>query len=115
MTGAILFHEQSARERIASLVDAGSFVELLPPPERLTSPYLAQLGIPVSFDDGIVIGHARIGAWRRNSPTVITPAITANLRPSGWTEGQRHWALGVISGRVSSELIVTLSRRRLSP
>lgn len=61
MTGAILFHEQTARQRVASLVDAGSFVELLPPPERLTSPYLAQLGIPVSFDDGIVIGHARIG------------------------------------------------------
>ncbi|WP_425065860.1 biotin-independent malonate decarboxylase subunit beta [Reyranella sp.] len=59
MSGA-LFHEQTARQRIASLTDAGSFKELLPPPERLTSPYLAQLGIPVSFDDGIVIGHARI-------------------------------------------------------
>ena len=56
----VLFHEQTARQRIASLADAGSFVELLPPPERITSPYLAQLGIPVSFDDGIVIGHARI-------------------------------------------------------
>eukprot|EP01034_Spumella_vulgaris_P018071 gene18071-23076_t len=60
MSGA-LFHEQTARQRIASLADAGSFVELLPPPERITSPYLAQLGIPVSFDDGIVIGHAKIG------------------------------------------------------
>ncbi|CAN5923281.1 biotin-independent malonate decarboxylase subunit beta [soil metagenome] len=55
-----LFHEQTARQRIATLVDAGSFTELLPPTERLTSPYLAQLGIPVSFDDGIVIGHAKI-------------------------------------------------------
>jgi len=60
MSGA-LFHEQTARQRIAALADAGSFAELLPPPERLTSPYLAQLGIPVSFDDGLVIGHARIG------------------------------------------------------
>lgn len=57
----VLFHEQTARQRIAALADAGSFVELLPPPERITSPYLAQLGIPVSFDDGIVIGHAKIG------------------------------------------------------
>ena len=61
MTGTSLFHEQTARQRIAAVVDAGSFVELLPPPERLTSPYLAQLGIPVSFDDGIVIGKAKIG------------------------------------------------------
>ena len=55
-----LFHEQNARQRIASIVDAGSFDELLPPPERITSPYLAQLGIPVSFDDGLVIGRAKI-------------------------------------------------------
>ena len=60
MSGA-LFHEQTARERIAALSDARSFAELLPPPERLTSPYLAQLGIPVSFDDGVVIGSAKIG------------------------------------------------------
>lgn len=60
MSGA-LFHEQTARQRIAAIADPGSFVELLPPPERITSPYLAQLGIPVSFDDGVVIGHARIG------------------------------------------------------
>jgi malonate decarboxylase beta subunit len=60
MTSSPLFHEQTARQRIASLADSGSFTELLPPPERLTSPYLAQLGIPVSFDDGVVIGHAKI-------------------------------------------------------
>jgi malonate decarboxylase beta subunit len=58
---ASLFHEQTARQRISALVDAGSFYELLPPPERITSPYLAQLGIPVSFDDGVVIGRAKIG------------------------------------------------------
>ncbi len=61
MTRGPLFHEQTARQRVAAIVDAGSFAELLPPPERLTSPYLAQLGIPVSFDDGVVIGRARIG------------------------------------------------------
>ena len=60
MTSSPLFHEQTARQRIASLADAGSFTELLPPPERHTSPYLVQLGIPVSFDDGVVIGQAKI-------------------------------------------------------
>lgn len=61
MTGAALFHEQTARQRIDALVDPGSFTEFLPPPERHTSPYLAQLGIPVSFDDGVVIGKAKLG------------------------------------------------------
>jgi malonate decarboxylase beta subunit len=61
MTGGPLFHEQNARQRIAALVDPGSFTEFLPPPERHTSPYLAQLGIPVSLDDGVVIGRAKIG------------------------------------------------------
>jgi len=54
-----LFHEQTARQRIASIVD--SFTEFLPPPERVMSPYLPQLDIPVSFDDGLVIGRAKIG------------------------------------------------------
>ena len=61
MNKSPLFHEQTARQRIAALVDAGSFTEFLPPPERHTSPYLAQLDIPVSFDDGVVIGRAKIG------------------------------------------------------
>ncbi len=61
MSRGPLFHEQTARQRLSALVDPGSFDELLPPPERITSPYLAQLGIPVSFDDGVVIGRAKIG------------------------------------------------------
>jgi malonate decarboxylase beta subunit len=61
MSSAQLFHEQTARQRLASLVDPGSFTEFLPPPERVMSPYLPQLDIPVSFDDGLVIGRAKIG------------------------------------------------------
>ena len=61
MSRGPLFHEQTARLRLGGLVDPGSFGELLPPPERITSPYLAQLGIPVSFDDGVAIGRAKIG------------------------------------------------------
>ena len=61
MTHGSLFHEQTARQRVAALSDPGSFDELLPPPERITSPDLAQLGIPVSFDDGVGIGRAKIG------------------------------------------------------
>jgi malonate decarboxylase beta subunit len=60
----ISYAECSARERIAQLLDAGSFHEWLPPAERICSPHLAQLGVPAAFDDGVAIGHARLGGRR---------------------------------------------------
>ena len=53
------YHELEARDRIARIAD--SFCEILPPPECVMSPYLPLLDIPVSFDDGLVIGRAAIG------------------------------------------------------
>ncbi|USP48853.1 biotin-independent malonate decarboxylase subunit beta [Alcaligenes faecalis] len=50
--------ECSARQRVQALFDANSFHEWLPPAQRLSSPHLAQLGVPSSFDDGVAIGHA---------------------------------------------------------
>jgi malonate decarboxylase beta subunit len=57
----ISYAECSARERIARLLDPESFHEWLPPSDRVTSPHLAQLGVPAAFDDGVVIGRARLG------------------------------------------------------
>ena len=56
----ISFVECSARERLALLLDSGSFHEWLPPTERVTSPHLAQLGVPSAFDDGVAIGCAAL-------------------------------------------------------
>lgn len=56
----ISYAESSARERVAMLFDEGAFREWLPPAERLTSPHLAQLGVPSAFDDGVVIGRATL-------------------------------------------------------
>ena len=56
----ISFAECSARERLALLLDPGSFPECLPPAERVTSPHLAQLGVPYAFDDGVAIGRATL-------------------------------------------------------
>lgn len=56
----ISFAECSARERLALLLDANSFHEWLPPALKLTSPHLAQLGVPSSFDDGVAIGRATL-------------------------------------------------------
>jgi malonate decarboxylase beta subunit len=60
MSASISYLECSARERIAHIVDDGTFHEWLPPAERLTSPHLAQLGVPSSFDDGVAIGSATL-------------------------------------------------------
>lgn len=56
----ISFAECSARERLALLLDKGTFHEWIPPAERLTSPHLAQLGVPSAFDDGVAIGRAKL-------------------------------------------------------
>jgi malonate decarboxylase beta subunit len=58
---SVSFAEMSARERLAAVVDAGSFHEWLPPSERVMSPHLAQLGVPAAFDDGVAIGRATQG------------------------------------------------------
>jgi malonate decarboxylase beta subunit len=56
----ISYSECSARERLDRLFDADSFVEWLPPADRLTSPHLAQLHLPAAFDDGVAIGRAKL-------------------------------------------------------
>ncbi|QFR34894.1 biotin-independent malonate decarboxylase subunit beta [Ancylobacter sp. TS-1] len=54
------FLEASARARLRGLLDAGSFREFCGPSRRLTSPHLPALGMPVAFDDGIVVGEGAI-------------------------------------------------------
>ena len=54
------YYEATARDRVAGIVDPGSFEEILPPACRLTSPHLAALDLPAALDDGIVIGTAML-------------------------------------------------------
>lgn len=54
--------EATARQRVLALFDG--FEEFLPPSAEWTSPHLAQLNAPVSFDDGVVIGRARLQGQR---------------------------------------------------
>lgn len=51
------YYEADARERIAGVLDAGSFNEFVGPRRRTVSPHLAQLDVPGAFDDGIVVGE----------------------------------------------------------
>lgn len=57
------FQEASARQRIESFLDPGSFVEICPPTERLSSPHLEHFAIPCSFDDGVIIGEGELGSY----------------------------------------------------
>ena len=52
--------EATARKRVAGLLDAGSFGEILPPAAATPSPHLALLDLPGAFDDGIVIGCGQL-------------------------------------------------------
>lgn len=54
------FYEATARQRVRGLFDPGSVAEILPPQQRVVSPHLAALGMPVAFDDGVVIGSGRL-------------------------------------------------------
>jgi malonate decarboxylase beta subunit len=60
MTTTLSYAECSARERLLRIVDTGSFHEWLPPAERLSSPHLAQLGVPASFGDRVANGRAAL-------------------------------------------------------
>lgn len=77
--------ECSARQRIQALFDANSFHEWLPPAQRLSSPHLAQLGVPSSFDDGVAIGHALL-----NGQTVYVAAQEGEFMGGG--VGEVHGA-----------------------
>jgi len=52
--------ELTARQRVLQILDKNSFKELIPPSDRICSPHLRVLGLPVAFDDGIVIGEGMI-------------------------------------------------------
>jgi malonate decarboxylase beta subunit len=58
------YQEATARQRIAGMLDPGSFDEFLPPQMRVVSPHLPQLDAPVSFDDGVAVGRGTMDGRR---------------------------------------------------
>jgi malonate decarboxylase beta subunit len=54
------FHEATGRQRVTGMFDAGTIHEFMPPADRITSPHLPGLGLPVAFDDGVAIGAAKL-------------------------------------------------------
>ena len=54
------WYEATARQRVRALVDPGSFEEFVGPEARQTSPHLAGFDLPRAFDDGMIVGRARL-------------------------------------------------------
>ncbi len=61
---SLSYFEASARMRLSSLVDADTFSEFCPPQMRRTSPHLARLDAPTAFDDGIIVGRAKLAGHK---------------------------------------------------
>lgn len=57
----VSWFEATARQRLATLVDHGSFKEFLGPEARESSPHLGLFNLPRQFDDGIITGRAKLG------------------------------------------------------
>jgi malonate decarboxylase beta subunit len=55
------FIEMRARERARSILDAGTFRELLGPFDRIKSPWLPLQGIVAQADDGVVLARGTLG------------------------------------------------------
>ena len=89
------YSEATARQRVAALMDPGSFRELVPPADKCTSPHLDAFRVPVSLDDGVVIGDARAAG-----------------RPIGLFAQEGRFMGGAI-GEIHSAKIVGLIRRAI--
>ena len=54
------WYEATARERVANLLDRGSFTEFIGPEKREVSPHLALFDLPEAFGDGILVGRGTV-------------------------------------------------------
>jgi malonate decarboxylase beta subunit len=64
MSAAWSWYEATARQRVAGLLDEGTFEEFIGPEQRETSPHLSLFGLPEQFDDGMIVGHGRLEGTR---------------------------------------------------
>jgi malonate decarboxylase beta subunit len=52
--------ESTARQRLEALVDPHTFVEFIGPEKREMSPHLVIFDLPQQFDDGMIVGRAKV-------------------------------------------------------
>ena len=64
MSAAWSWYEATARQRVAGLLNEGTFEEFIGPEQRETSPHLSLFDLPEQFDDGMIVGHGRLEGTR---------------------------------------------------
>src|SRR3984885_5645309 len=52
--------DATARQRVAGLLDPGSFTEFIGPSERVQSPHLKMFDLPSAFDNGVIVGRGKL-------------------------------------------------------
>jgi malonate decarboxylase beta subunit len=95
----ISFYESNARERIDSIIDKNSFEEILPAELKIKSPHLKKINIVSSFNDGIIIGKAKIDS----SPILVA---SQEGKFMGGTVGEVHGAkiLGLLKKAIEEKV-----------
>src|SRR5690554_3005753 len=89
------FIELDARNRAVSILDSGTFREILDPFDRMASPHLALQGIVPQNDDGVVVARGQI-----KSKSVVVIAIESAFQGG---------AIGEVSGaKIASALELAL-------
>jgi malonate decarboxylase beta subunit len=57
---SLSWYESTARQRVEAFVDPGSFEEFIGPEQRELSPHLKLFDLPEQFDDGMIVGRAKL-------------------------------------------------------
>ena len=99
----VIWYEATARQRIHWLTDLGSFEEFLGPEQREVSPHLADFDLPAAFDDGMIVGRARLGGRK-----ILIAAQEGQFM--GGSFGEVHGAklTGLLRGATVSKTAVLL-------
>ena len=99
--------ELNARERIKSILDDNTFVELIKPYEQFESPHLQKQGIVPQSDDGVTIAK---GLLNKNKVTVIS--IEGEFQGGGIGEVSGAKIAGILERTLESckngELIIPI-------
>lgn len=88
------FSRLNARERAFAICNPDSFIELLCPRRKLTSPHLPPMGQTPQFDDGIVVGLGKAG----KAPVVV---VSQESRFVGGGVGEVHGTKMVMAIRLA--------------
>lgn len=95
----ISFYELDARGRLDCLIDENSFKEILPSQQKIQSPHLKKIDIVSSFNDGVIIGSAKIDS----KPVLIA---SQEGKFMGGTVGEVHGAkiLGLLKKAIKEKV-----------